>query len=88
LAIDHNHARLIASALQKHPLVRKVMPVETNLIIFEMQDHTDQTRFIDHMREKEILLLPISENRLRMVTHLDISADMVAIVIKTLSQIN
>jgi threonine aldolase len=87
LTIDHNHAKSIESALQKHPLIRKVLPVETNLIIFEMQEHTDQTRFIDLMREKEILILPISENKLRMVTHLDISEDMVAIIIKTLSQI-
>jgi threonine aldolase len=87
LAIDHSHAKLIESALQNHPLVRKVLPVETNLIIFEMRDHSDQACFIDCMRKKEILLLPISENRLRMVTHLDVTEDMVAIIIKTLSQI-
>jgi threonine aldolase len=88
LTIDHNHAKLIESVLQQHPLVSKVLPVETNLIIFELKQHSDQAAFISRMREKQILLLPISENRLRMVTHLDISADMVAIIIKTLTQIN
>jgi threonine aldolase len=87
LKIDHSHARLIESALQKHPLVRKVMPVETNLIIFELLEHSDLAGFIERMREKEILLLPISDNRLRMVTHLDISADMVANTIRALSEI-
>jgi threonine aldolase len=87
LAIDHRHAKLIEAVLQKHPLVKMVLPVETNLIIFEMHERADPRRFIAQMKEKQILLLPISENRLRMVTHLDITAEMVEVVVTALSQI-
>ena len=86
LAIDHHHARQIEAALQKHPLVKMVLPVETNLIIFEMQETADPARFIARLKEMEILLLAISENRLRMVTHLDVTDEMVDTVIKSLSQ--
>ena len=80
LAIDHHHARLIEAALQKHPLVKTVMPVETNLIIFEMKEGVSPANFIARMKEKEILFLPISKSKLRMVTHLDITSDMVEFV--------
>jgi threonine aldolase len=87
LAIDHSHAKLIEAALQKHPLVREVFPVETNLIIFELQDQATLSNFIARLKENEILILPISETRLRMVTHLDITAEMVTTIIKVLTQI-
>jgi threonine aldolase len=87
LSIDHELARKIGAALKKHPLVKFVLPVETNLVIFELEVEAAMGRFISQLREKEILLLPISENRLRIITHLDISSDMVDIFIKTLDLI-
>jgi threonine aldolase len=87
LATDHHHAKLIEAALHKHPLVKAILPVETNLVIFEVQNQEYRDRFIAQLREKEILLLPISENRLRMVTHLDITAEMVQHVINALGQL-
>ena len=87
LSIDHELARKIGTALNKHPLVKFVLPVETNLVIFELEEEAAMGRFISQLREKEILLLPISENRLRIITHLDISSDMVDIFIKALGLI-
>jgi threonine aldolase len=87
LATDHRHAKKIEAVLQKHALIKMVLPVETNLIIFELQDGIKPGRFIDQLREKNVLLLAISENRLRMVTHLDISAEMVDQLIHFLPQV-
>ncbi|HTB24851.1 MAG TPA: GntG family PLP-dependent aldolase [Puia sp.] len=86
LSIDHKHAKKIGEALQKHPLVKMVLPVETNLVIFELNDGEDPHSFISRMKEKEVLLLTISNNRLRIVTHLDISEEMVSDFLKTLAQ--
>ncbi len=86
LNTDHKHAKKIGEALQKHPLVKMVLPVETNLVIFELNDGEDPHSFISRMKEKEVLLLTISNNRLRIVTHLDISEEMVLFFLKTLSQ--
>lgn len=87
LATDHLHAKTIGEALQRHPLVKMVLPVETNLIIFELKDKKDPKEFIKQLKEKDILLLTISGKRLRMVTHLDINSDMVNHFISTLQQI-
>jgi threonine aldolase len=84
LATDHHHAKMIGEALQKHPMVKKVLPVETNLIIFELSEGIDPKKFIAAMKQKDILLLTISSNRLRIVTHLDISRDMVDQFLRTL----
>jgi len=84
LVTDHLHAKRIGEALQKHPLVKMVMPVETNLVIFELIDGKDPKAFITSMREKGILLLTITSKRLRIVTHLDISSSMVDQFLETL----
>jgi threonine aldolase len=85
LASDHQHAKSIGEALQKHPLVKMVLPVETNLVIFELVDGKDPKAFIASMKEKGILLLTISDKRLRIVTHLDVSNDMVNYFIDVLT---
>jgi threonine aldolase len=87
LSTDHTHAKKIGEALQKHPLVKLVLPVETNLVIFELNDEEDPGHFITWMKEREILLLKISDTRLRIVTHLDISEEMVTIFLKNLERI-
>jgi threonine aldolase len=88
LETDHLHAKKIEAALNRHPLVKTVMPVETNLVIFELKEGENQSLFIQRLREKNILLLAISDKRLRIVTHLDISSVMVDQFIHTLSQIS
>jgi threonine aldolase len=88
LATDHQHAKRIGEALQKHPLIKMVLPVETNLVIFELIDGKDPKGFIASLKQKEILLLTISDKRLRIVTHLDISSDMVDQFLKVLEDLN
>lgn len=83
---DHERAKKIGGALHLHPLVKLVLPVETNLVIFELVDGEDPKRFVSKMKEKDILLLTISDKRLRIVTHLDISDEMVTIFLKNLQQ--
>jgi threonine aldolase len=77
LATDHLFAKKIADSLQKCPMIKMVLPVETNLVIFELTDGLDPKQFVIRMKEKGILLSTISDKRLRMVTHLDISSAMV-----------
>jgi threonine aldolase len=88
LATDHQHAKRIGDALLIHPLVQKVLPVETNLVIFELIDGKDPKAFISSMKEKKILLLTISDKRLRIVTHLDISSAMVDKFLETLKNLH
>ena len=77
LELDHVHASQIAEALAKKNFIASVLPVETNIVIFELADTYDAKGFAAALRDKQILAMPISSTRVRMVTHLDISEIMV-----------
>ncbi len=74
---DHRHARLIAAALEQKDFVKMILPVETNIIIFELNDSIPAPAFVDRLREQDILAYAIAPNRVRLVIHLDISPLMV-----------
>ena len=79
LAIDHQHAKEIAEALLLKDFVGKMLPVETNIIIFEIIGERFTARsFCDWLRQHDILAIPISPTQVRMVTHLDITKEMVS----------
>ena len=74
---DHLHARQIADALGKKDFIGKIMPVETNIIIFEVTGSYDPKKFCSELLQHDILCLSISATQVRMVTHLDITKEMV-----------
>lgn len=78
LATDHEHARLIAAALQEKDFTGAVLPVETNIIIFEVQGRYTAASLSARLKESNILAIAISPSQIRLVVHLDISPDMVA----------
>jgi threonine aldolase len=76
LADDHLHAQQIADAVKKKSFVKQLLPVETNIIIFEMHDNNAQA-MVNKMAVKNIRCYAIAPNRIRLVVHLDITKDMV-----------
>lgn len=77
LAEDHAHAKQIAAAIAKKDFVKMVLPVETNIIIFELNENIAAPALVEKLKEKNILGYAISPNRIRLVVHLDISPQMV-----------
>lgn len=84
LCDDHIHAKEIAAALSKKPFTGKMMPVETNIIIFEVKENYTAKSLAEAFRKYEILVMPISETQIRMVLHLDITDQMVKDTIKVI----
>ncbi len=78
LQIDHFHAKQIAEALMTKNFVGKILPVETNILIFEIMDNYTPASFSQELKEEGILCIPISPTQVRMVTHLDVDAGMVS----------
>ncbi len=76
LAEDHQKAKEIESVLSGLDYVKKVEPVETNIIIFYVKDGLNPMEFIEKMKSKGILLTPMGEGKIRIVTHLDYSDKM------------
>lgn len=88
LATDHYHAKEIAKALLKKDFTGKMLPVETNIVIFEVKGESyNAASFATYMNERDIRCIAISPTQVRMVTHLDISEEMIrnlASVIETM----
>ena len=82
---DHRHAKLIAEALCSKDYVGEILPVETNIIIFEVKGKFTPQQFAAKMKEQNILMIAISSTQVRIVTHLDITPAMVE---KTIEAIN
>ena len=74
---DHLHAHQIAEALIKKNFIGKIMPVETNIIIFEITGSYTAKEFCEKLKLDDILCLSISATQVRMVTHLDVTDEMV-----------
>jgi threonine aldolase len=71
LAKDHQKAKEIGILLESLSYVTKVEPIETNIIIFYVNEKIGADNFINKMKDKNILLTPMGEGRIRIVTHLD-----------------
>ena len=82
---DHTKAKELEVVLNKASYVKKVEPVETNIVIFELQNDVDSNAFISTVEEKGLRLVGMGENKLRLVTHLDYTNEMHAYVLDLLS---
>jgi len=84
LAIDHTRAKILGVALQNCEFVKKVEPIETNIVIFNLVDGLNEQDFLDKMSQSGISLISMGNGKLRMVTHLDFTEEMLEVVIKTI----
>lgn len=73
---DHIKAKEIGEVLESLTFVKKVEPIETNIIIFELNDSVSEKDFLITLTENNIHLIGMGSNKLRMVTHLDYTDDM------------
>lgn len=72
LSEDHKKAEEIGGALAAKPFIKKVEPIETNIIIFEIDEsYMSSEDFVAKLLERDILIIGMGQGKLRMVTHLD-----------------
>ena len=77
LADDHANAKSLASALKDAPFVSSVMPVETNIVLFDVTPNYNADQVVRAFEAKGVLCNSTSTKTIRFVTHLDISTTMV-----------
>lgn len=82
---DHEHAKQIAEAIAKKDFVQQLLPVETNIIIFELKGGMSAPELVAKLKEKGILAYAITPLRVRFVVHLDITPKMVDQTINIIS---
>nr|WP_199157121.1 GntG family PLP-dependent aldolase [Pedobacter sp. ASV2] len=73
---DHQHAEDLADALLKTGYVKSVMPVETNIVIFEVANGS-ASKVVQQFKDKGLLCNTTSASTIRLVTHLDLNAAMI-----------
>jgi threonine aldolase len=84
---DHQNAQKIANALAKKDFIGAILPVETNIIIFEVSGRLSPVGFAEKMAENNIRVTVISKTQVRIVLHLDVTGDMVLKTIKVIDQL-
>jgi threonine aldolase len=78
---DHDKARELGDALRGLSYVSEVLPVQTNIVIFDLDDRFDSDQFLDHLRQQGVLATNLNERRIRIVFHLDITTAQLARVL-------
>ena len=68
---DHKKAKDIGNSLSKLSYISKVEPVETNIVIFELNKDVSEKDFVQKLQDHNIHILGMGSNKLRIVTHLD-----------------
>lgn len=78
LAIDHQHAKQIAAVLENLSWIKEVLPCETNILIFTIDEtKTSVEAVLNYLKENGILAVQFGKHQIRLVFHLNISAEMV-----------
>lgn len=76
LAQDHKRAAEIRDVLSELPFIKRIEPVETNIVIFYLQKDIDEQAFIGELLSKGIKIISMGMGKLRIVTHLDYTGAM------------
>lgn len=86
LGQDHEKARELGKALQHLSMVSTIFPIETNIVVFQLNHHMTDREFLDRLKKRNILAIGFGPQTIRMVTHLDFTNEMLEEVIQTLQE--
>jgi threonine aldolase len=75
---DHEHARILESALTNMPYVAQVRPVRTNIVVFDLIPALKPQTFLDYLAQHNIKASAFGPQTIRLVTHLDVNRAMIA----------
>jgi threonine aldolase len=74
LHIDHDNAKLLAQALARLPGLRlNPARVQTNIVIYDVRETgLSSSEFLAELARRGVLAVPVDQEKVRMVTHLDV----------------
>ncbi|MCX2678740.1 beta-eliminating lyase-related protein [Galbibacter sp. EGI 63066] len=81
---DHKKAKEIADVLAKVAYIKDIDPVETNILIFYLNEDVDIAEFMNALHKEGIHIINMGQGKLRIVTHLDYNDAMHKKVLKIL----
>lgn len=84
---DHKKAKEIGAVLTEMLWIKTVEPIETNIIIFELNKDVNETAFLNSLAQQHIRIIGMGSNKLRMVTHLDYTDAMHEVLLRSLKNL-
>lgn len=69
---DHAKAKMLAAALHEVPAVESVLPVQTNIVVFNLANKLKAAKFLNKLRAEGVLGSEFGPSTVRMVTHMDV----------------
>lgn len=84
---DHKRAATLANELGKLNFVDTILPVKTNIVIFNLKQEVNPVTFVELLKQKGIIISAFGSQAVRLVTHLDFTDEMLANVIIALKEI-
>jgi len=84
---DHAKARTLERTLEQCSFVKKVLPVYTNIVVFEVQDDLLHSDIIEKLNQENIRTVAFGPQQIRLVTHLDFTENMLERTVQVLKSI-
>ncbi|QCR22426.1 low specificity L-threonine aldolase [Pontibacter sp. SGAir0037] len=85
---DHQKAKQLEAILLNSGYIESVLPVETNIVIFKLNNrYTDQT-FLNGLAKAGILAVSFGPQMIRFVTHLDFTQEMLQHTLQVLKALD
>lgn len=88
LKIDNDRAKAYGSILSERTFVKEVLPVQSNIVIFELNERGSADKFLKKLEDNGILASAFGPETIRFVLHLDISTEMHQRIIEVLKTID
>ena len=85
---DHARARVLGAALANQPYVKSVMPVDTNIVIFELVPTVTPEKFLQAIGKHDCKALAFSGSEVRFVTHYDFDDAMMDSTVQLFSKLH
>ncbi|MCP9761340.1 threonine aldolase family protein [Lacihabitans soyangensis] len=85
---DHANAKAIGQILQKCSFVKEIMPIDTNIVIFELVENWTNTDFLEVLKQNGVGAVAFGPQLVRFVTHLDFKTEDLNLLEKILTQIS
>ncbi len=84
---DHVMAKAIGEMLMTKPWAKKVYPIKTNIVIFELPDSIFAADFVSLLEKQNVRLVTFGKHLVRFVTHLDLNSEHLALTERALAQL-
>ena len=82
LKTDHKNAKILSQALKECVCVEKVLAVDTNIIMVNLNSKYSAKEFMQKLQDKGIKSVGFGPQTIRLVTHLDINDKMIDYAVK------